>query len=524
MNETVWQCGNRDRNTTAKASCFEWNLALSEERSNRLKQLATLATRLHFTGVTEVSLDSHNCHIRHKASEDSAEKTALAVPVGASAIWEWLSIVAKEGHIEPSQPCVGRVIGWPSRPISVRSLWVEFVCWCRRNNVTLEQRPLEADFHQILVGLFARQEDHYEIPDLTIFEKDITNQGLAVNVIDLITEIGSIPKRSASTNGGEYHSPCPACGGKDRFCIWPKQGSNGRYWCRQCQKQGDAIQFCRDFFGLTFEEACRKVGATPRMSPLIRRTRSQEFVPIASEVPNEQWRQRASEFICVCQEALLCEEAQVILRARGLTIETARRCGLGYNLQSVWEERTAWGLEEAYREDKKLWRQWLPRGLVVPTFPCEDSKAHRIKIRRDDWHAEDKLPKYVEISGSQRQYGLYGDWALPSIIVEAELDAILIQQEAGDIVCSIALGGVAKRPDEVMHEFLRRFPKILLSLDFDDAGKKAHLFWRRTYQNVVSWPVPKGKSPAESFLLGTDLRQWIQAGLRRASDYQKELK
>ena len=33
------------------------------------------------------------------------------------------------------------------------------------------------------------------------------------------------------------------------------------------------------------------------------------------------------------------------------------------------------------------------------------------------------------------------------IIVESELDAILIQQEASDLVCSIPLGGVSKKPD-----------------------------------------------------------------------------
>ena len=338
-----------------------------------------------------------------------------------------------------------------------------------------------------------------------------------MNVIDLITEIGSIPKRSGSTNGGEYHSPCPACGGKDRFCIWPKQGANGRYWCRQCQKQGDAIQFARDFLGFTFEEACRKVGATPQFSPPILRDRSPQFTPGSSDTPSENRRQKAGEFMCGCQEALLCEEAQAILRARGLALETARRFGLGYNRQSIWEDRAAWGLDEAYREDGKLRRQWLPRGLVIPAFPCGESRPYRIKIRRDDWRAEDKLPKYVEVSGSQRQYGLYGDWKLPPIVVEAELDAILIQQEVGDLVCSVALGGVAKRPDIQVHELLRRSSRILLSLDFDEAGQKELAFWKRTYQRVVTWPVPIGKSPSESFLLGIDLRKWVQVGLKQPS-------
>ena len=64
-------------------------------------------------------------------------------------------------------------------------------------------------------------------------------------------------KRVASTHGGEYHGPCPGCGGEDRFIIWP---ATGRYWCRQCDRKGDAIQFLRDFHGYSFPDAARIAG------------------------------------------------------------------------------------------------------------------------------------------------------------------------------------------------------------------------------------------------------------------------
>ena len=50
-------------------------------------------------------------------------------------------------------------------------------------------------------------------------------------MIDLIEEIGIVTKKKASTNGGEYFSPCPFCkDGKDRFLIWPNQfNKNGEY-------------------------------------------------------------------------------------------------------------------------------------------------------------------------------------------------------------------------------------------------------------------------------------------------------
>jgi phage/plasmid primase-like uncharacterized protein len=67
-------------------------------------------------------------------------------------------------------------------------------------------------------------------------------------------------KHVASTNGGEYAGPCPWCGGTDRFRVWPNEGETGRYWCRQCQRSGDGIQFLRDVHGITYRDACRMLG------------------------------------------------------------------------------------------------------------------------------------------------------------------------------------------------------------------------------------------------------------------------
>ena len=72
-----------------------------------------------------------------------------------------------------------------------------------------------------------------------------------MNVLELVGIAGISPKKVASTKGGEYHSACPACGGNDRFHVWPEQhGGNGSYWCRRCSKSGDNIQFLIDFEGL----------------------------------------------------------------------------------------------------------------------------------------------------------------------------------------------------------------------------------------------------------------------------------
>src|SRR5690242_16295494 len=79
-----------------------------------------------------------------------------------------------------------------------------------------------------------------------------------MDLLELAEKVFLIPKRTSTTNGGEYHSACPRCqAGEDRFIIWP---NIDRYWCRQCKITGDGIQFCRDFLAMSFHEARTHMG------------------------------------------------------------------------------------------------------------------------------------------------------------------------------------------------------------------------------------------------------------------------
>jgi len=81
--------------------------------------------------------------------------------------------------------------------------------------------------------------------------------------LDLLRGDGIQPVKVASSKGGEFASPCPGCGGEDRFHSWPKEGKDGRWFCRGCQKSGDAIAYLREFRGMTFHQACEALGRDP---------------------------------------------------------------------------------------------------------------------------------------------------------------------------------------------------------------------------------------------------------------------
>lgn len=337
-----------------------------------------------------------------------------------------------------------------------------------------------------------------------------------MNVINLLEEIGIQPKRVASCNGGEYHSKCPAsqCEGKDRFCVWPKEGTDGRYWCRQCLRTGDAIQFCRDFMGMDYPPACIKVGRQISQPNLPRHIRLKEkFSPKLLSTPSNQWSQKALNFI-QCSHQYLLKNPHLLSqdKDRGISEKSIRDFQLGWNPTDIFELRQSWGLSDMSSESGAR-LLCLPQGIIIPSF--RDGVMIRVKIRRYNWKPGDEYPKYHILAGGIACPAIYGDVGKPVLLVEAELDAILVQQLAGDKCCCIALGGVSIRPDTVVDQALRRASLILYALDFDEAGKKAYPFWKSTYAHIKPWPVPRGKSPGDAYSLGIDLRKWMESGLSK---------
>lgn len=333
-----------------------------------------------------------------------------------------------------------------------------------------------------------------------------------MDLIELAREIGLNPKRIAATGGGEYHSACPKCGGVDRFMIWK---GRERYWCRQCELKGDAIQFCRDMLGLSYQEACQKLNVPTREKAMSRTAALPSMTFDAAVYPSVLWQEKATNFVECCHQQLLLDPTMMAaVHSRGLTTDSVIKFKLGYCHQPFWCDREAWGLPPECKSDGKPRRIWLPHGIVIPTH-SDDYKVIKLKIRRQDWRAEDTLPKYVEVSGSMKCPAIFGDIHIaPPIILESEFDAMLVHQLAADISSCIAIGGAGKKPDLETHQKLLKCPKILFALDFDEAGKKAFNFWRSTYSRLRAWPVPKTKGPGDAHKAGIDIRSWVAAGIK----------
>jgi DNA primase len=328
-----------------------------------------------------------------------------------------------------------------------------------------------------------------------------------VILLNLVQQSGIIPKRVAGTGGGEYHSPCPACKGTDRFVIQPhKQMKNciGYYFCRQCGIKGDSIQFCLDHLGFTsFKEAANYVGANIRDQPqnIFAQQKNKPAATIINK-PSAEWKQQAYTLVQEAHEYLLLQKDILqMLHKRGLPIEAIKRYKIGWLPEDKSFEGHIWGLE---RETI-----WFPAGILIPTMD-QDQTVIRLKVRRSYWYMGDKLPKYIAIPGNMHGLNIIGNKKNSIIIVvESELDAYALHYAVGDFAVIVAIGGCAKNPDPVTEYLAKNKTVLLVCHDNDEAGKEMLRKWQLLYPHAKGYTTPIGKDIGEAMEQGLDIRTWI---------------
>jgi DNA primase len=304
-------------------------------------------------------------------------------------------------------------------------------------------------------------------------------------------------RKVAATHGGEYAGPCPWCGGDDRFRVWPDADRPG-YWCRQCGKHGDAIQFLRERHGLSYREACARLN----LEPWPGRTAWLLPPPTSPAPPSATWQARAQEIIEAGERrlwSLIGVKALAYLRRRGLTDDTIRQARLGYHPCGVREAPERWGMPSDHKP------VWLPKGITMPVQ--QDGTTWMLWIRRPAGE-----PKYVTVTGS-RHADISHDavhTGHAAILVEGLFDRLAVQQSAGDLIAPVVVGTRHGRPRTVARLALAH--PVLIALDADQAGDAAATWWLKVCSQARRWR-PTRKDPAAMLQAGADLRSWLREGL-----------
>jgi len=329
-------------------------------------------------------------------------------------------------------------------------------------------------------------------------------------LLNLIQEIGLRPKLVASTNGGEYHSACPKCGGTDRFFIQPNRkmkNCSGSYCCRQCGISGDSIQFCRDFLGLSFKEAVNRVDAIvpERINSFYQLKKTSRHKHAKLKPLSKIWISKANAFVEKTHKQIL-QQLSILeyLERRGISLEAVKKYKIGWNSIDLWNDRSDWGIREELGK-----RICLPKGIVIPSIDLNDNII-RLKIRRYDWKERDEFPKYIAISGGMNGLNIIGNTKNAAmIVVESKLDAYAIHYAVGDFVFVVAVGSNIKNPDNITNYLAKHKTMLLICYDNDDAGKLMFDKWKRLYSHAQGAPTPVGKDIGEAIKHGFNTRTWF---------------
>ena len=228
-----------------------------------------------------------------------------------------------------------------------------------------------------------------------------------------------------------------------------------------------ALQIAADYLGVTIDKYDSRTYATPQSAAnRPQNAASRDSVPVKDKSttdatnPAENGTQRATAdymaYYELCRERLTDPAALSYLSARGISLETAKRCGIGFDPAA--DPASAPGATgNEYRPHP------VPR-LIIPT-----SKSHYVGRRTDGGREYEKMnPK----GGSP---GIFHGAAIkhsPVIFVtEGAFDALSIEEAGGT---AIAINSAANA-DALIKRLERDSPEsaFILCLDNDDAGKKA---------------------------------------------------
>jgi DNA primase len=339
-----------------------------------------------------------------------------------------------------------------------------------------------------------------------------------IDLIQVISQYTPLRKQ-----GNEYRGKCPLHTGhsRDSLSVFPdkKRAGELRWCCYGGCGGGGVVTFLMLADGITKAQACKRLGiqtTSDNSYAPVSRPEPKLYAPDPPAPPTDAYQRCANALAEACEATLWTPagaKALVYLRSRGFTDDTLRAARIGYNLKTVWLDRENWEIEiEQYSDGRPMTRFELPAGIVIPWRA--DGQLWRLFVRRDK--PKEGQAKYHQVKGQDdRGNALYNADALtrgkPAVMVEAALDALTIQQEAGDLVAAVASGTTGARNTRWVMELGKAAP-LLLAFDADEAGLKATAYWQDVFRSAVVWR-PYMDDPAAMLEIGLDVRGWIKAGL-----------
>ncbi len=290
---------------------------------------------------------------------------------------------------------------------------------------------------------------------------------------------------------------CPfhADGGRPNLHVYPGSES---WYCYRCGVGGDAISFVERIERVDFRLACERL-AGGGLGPVgARRPRRSYPRPHLSRlaVPGPDERACLAAAVELYHNALLGDaRALAYVEGRGVDLGAARCFRLGYARGDELVSYLRWRRlpAGAARRVGLLGpdgREFLAGRVVVPEIRAGQPIWLIGRLIGD----EPAEPRYLGLPGRKPLLGWEGVAGTPEILLTEGVFDLLTLRRWG--YPALALVGTRPRPAQV--EALRRFARIYLVLDADEAGREATLALRQALgERAVPVALPGVKDVAE---------------------------
>jgi len=200
--------------------------------------------------------------------------------------------------------------------------------------------------------------------------------------------------------------------------------------------------------------------------------------------------------------------ARAELARLGFESQTVSRSWLGLVREPRLERPADWGLEDPPEPFA------VPAGLSLPRFA--EAVLDRVSVRpglSPDWPGD--VGEWVLPGSNPEPLFLPAPPAVePPVAVRLadELQALLVEQEAGDAVGVVALRGPDEPPGQDAAKAVKDAPVFLVVVP---AAMSADEWtgWAKVYPNARRLDLPEGRTVFEARATGTDLRRWLLAAL-----------
>jgi len=307
-------------------------------------------------------------------------------------------------------------------------------------------------------------------------------------------------------NGKGYHFK-----EHDSLKLFQQDGLWLYKWWSRGGKVGDGMQYLQRHYGLSFPDAVEALSGKMTFQNGSSQHVGQQNpnCPESKKKPqtwkSKRWQTASERLIRVGQSGLLGPNGKgrlyYLIHHRGLRLDTIRKRRLG----------------------------WLPAKAHIPSkllIPCYNSQGSliRIRFRMDDPAPEKERYRISKGSNPDSPYPIGVSSGKPIMILESELDAPLVAQEAGEHVGVLGMGTTGTKLNPLMiHYLTAKIPVNLISLDNDKGGREKTTALMKHLPNAIDWPVPEkhGKDPGEAWNR-ISLQAWVKSGFKHHSTLNKK--